>query len=292
MRLAELARQLRVGLSGFDPGACSGTECATLADELSTTEKACSAARLLAASRAIACGGLEEAGTPDPVAWVARQGGTTGSDARQALELAKSLEDHPATRAALLEGAVSIPQAKEIARAERDCPGGEAELLALARGADLTRLRDETRTRRMAALRPGDLRRRQLGARRFRHWRDGLGMVCFTGALPPETGVPFVARLEREAARLHREAKKRGSTERFCAHAADSLVGLCSGTDGGAKGRVDLVVVCDLYALRRGHAHEGEPCHLLGGGPIPVEVARQLGRDAFLKVVLHDGVDI
>jgi hypothetical protein len=65
--------------------------------------------------------------------------------------------------------------------------------------------------------------------------------------------------------------------------------------NGGGKGkanRADLVIVCDLGAYRRGHAHEGEPCHIVGGGPIPVSLARELGRDAFLKAVLHDGTDI
>ncbi|MGH9099896.1 MAG: DUF222 domain-containing protein, partial [Acidimicrobiales bacterium] len=229
-----------------------------------------------------------------PVRWVAQQGGTTGSDARGSLELARTLGTHPLTKAALLEGAVSLSQAKEIARAHDEAPGQEHELVEAARAGDLSSLRDEVRSRRLAAMDPGDLHLRQVGARRFRHWRDGLGMVCVEGALPPETGLPLVTRLEREAARLHRQAKHAGIAEGFCAHAADALVGLFqrAGAGSGAKARTDLVVVCDLYAWRRGHGHQGEPCHLIGGGPIPVEVAKELSNDAFLKVVLHDGVDI
>jgi 5-methylcytosine-specific restriction endonuclease McrA len=33
-------------------------------------------------------------------------------------------------------------------------------------------------------------------------------------------------------------------------------------------------------------------CQVIGGGPIPVELAHELGKDAFLKAVLHDGVAI
>ncbi|HEV8624905.1 MAG TPA: HNH endonuclease signature motif containing protein, partial [Acidimicrobiia bacterium] len=65
--------------------------------------------------------------------------------------------------------------------------------------------------------------------------------------------------------------------------------------NGGGKGKVsraDMVIVCDLQAYRRGHAHDGEPCHIVGGGPIPVSLAKELGRDAFLKAVLHDGTEI
>ncbi|MEW6472033.1 MAG: HNH endonuclease, partial [Actinomycetota bacterium] len=65
--------------------------------------------------------------------------------------------------------------------------------------------------------------------------------------------------------------------------------------NGGVKGkagRADLVIVCDLNAYRRGHAHEGEACHIVGGGPIPVSLVKELGRDAFLKAVLHNGTEI
>ena len=75
--------------------------------------------------------------------------------------------------------------------------------------------------------------------------------------------------------------------------AAQAFVGMIH--NGGGKGkanRADLVIVCDLQAYRRGHAHEGEPCHIVGGGPIPVSLAKSLGKDAFLKAVLHTGTAI
>ena len=53
-----------------------------------------------------------------------------------------------------------------------------------------------------------------------------------------------------------------------------------------------MVVVCDLGAYRRGHAHAAEPSHIVGGGPVPVSVARELAEDAFIKAVTHDGVAI
>ena len=36
----------------------------------------------------------------------------------------------------------------------------------------------------------------------------------------------------------------------------------------------------------------GETCHIIGGGPIPVDLARELSEDAFRKGVLRDGTDI
>ena len=129
-------------------------------------------------------------------------------------------------------------------------------------------------------------------------------MVRFAGALPPETGLPFVGRVEREAQRLHRAAKQTGQVERFDKYAADALVRLildagagAGGVGGGGGGKpgganVDLVVVCDINTFRRGHASGDEVCHIVGGGPIPVALARELAKDAFLKGVLHDGVNV
>jgi hypothetical protein len=80
---------------------------------------------------------------------------------------------------------------------------------------------------------------------------------------------------------------------RRSALAAQAFVRMIENGGGKGKGnRADLVIVCDLQAYRRGHAHEGEPCHIVGGGPIPVSLAKDLGRDAFLKAVLHAGTEI
>lgn len=294
-RILETVAELRAELLHFEPTSYSADDCAVLAAALASAEKTCSAARVLAAVRAIACGAHKAHGVADATRWVAGQGGTTMRQAKEAQSTAAALKGSPSTKAALLAGEVSLAQAQEITRAKAELPGVEDELLEAAKNGDLSTLRDEVRTRRMRAVTAGDLHRRQLAARRFRHWRNGLGMVCFQGALPPEAGIPFVARIDHEAARLHRERKRDGNDVPFERCAADALVALTSSSgDGKAKRPVaaELVIVCDLAAWRRGHTHTGEPCHLLGGGPIPVEVAKELSADAFLKVVLHDGKDV
>ncbi len=293
-RLLEAIGVLRRELAEFDPARLSGTDAATLAEELARTENACAAARLLAGARAVACGAHKQQGVFDPARWMARQKGTTGREARQGLELAKSLESHPKTKAALLEGQVSVAQAKEITAAAKELPGAEAALLHVARTGDLGQLRDAAREKRLSGTPVEDLHRRQVQARWFRHFRDGLGMVRLEAALPPESGIPLVTRIEREAARLRDAPRRHGPVERFEAYAADAFIAaFANGADAPTRRQsTDLVIVCDLLAWRRGHAHEGEPCHLLGGGPIPVEVAKELGRDAFLKAVVHDGKDV
>jgi hypothetical protein len=52
-----------------------------------------------------------------------------------------------------------------------------------------------------------------------------------------------------------------------------------------------VVFVVDLRTFRRG-IHPDSICHIVGGGPVPPEVVREMAKDAFLKVVFHDGVNI
>ena len=286
------ARVLRQALGGFEAGLYSGQDCAAVVEELACTEKACAAARARAAVRAAGCGAHKDKGSAEPADWLARASGSSSAEARSAMETARAVEDMPHTRAAMGEGELSLGQAHEIARTEAECPGSEAEMVELAKRESLKTLKEQARKRRHQAIDPDKLHDAQQKARRFRHWRDDLGMVAFAGALPPEVGIPLVNRLDAEADRLRRRARSEGRSEPREAHAADALVKLLSGTGTGKASSADLVVVCDLAAYRRGHAHPGEPCHILGGGPVPVSLVRELSGDAFLKAVLHDGVRI
>jgi hypothetical protein len=287
------AAALREALCGFDAGVFSGDDCARIAEELATTEKACAAAGQLAALRASECKAHQTRGFHDAADWLAKQTGTTPGQARKHLKNAAKLDDHPDTRDALLAGEVSMDQASEILDAAGEVPGSEKDLLDLAKEGDLRRLKDKARDVRVEAIKPEELHQRQVKARYFRAWRDELGMIAFAGALPPETGVPFITRLEREADRLKRAAKESdGEVEAWDAYAADAFAQMISGEAKGTRWQTELTIVCDLRAWRRGHAHEGEPCHILHGGPIPVDLAKELCEDAFLNVAFHDGFEI
>lgn len=255
-------------------------------------------ARARAAVRAAECGAHRDHGFADPSEWLAREAGTTARSARGELDTVKALELCPDTRDALTSGNVSLAQAGEIARTVAKVPGSEAELLAVARSAGLSQLREKARTRRVAAIPAEKLYNEQRAVREVRHRRDELGMVSGTFRLTPDVGVPLMNRLERDAQRLRRAARRRGDvTERFETNLADAFVAAITGpiTPGKAETKtrnVDLVIVCDLNAYRRGHAHRDEVSHIVGGGPIPVAVARDITKDAFLKAVIHDGIDI
>jgi hypothetical protein len=283
-------------LRAFEPGEHSGEDCARLVTSVCTLEKAAAAARARAAVRAAECGEHRKLGHADPSEWVGRERGSTARAARRELDTTKKLDLCPNTRDAVAAGEVSLDQAEEIVHTEEEVPGSEEELLALALRSGLSKLRDEARAKRLRAIPPEKLRDRQHAARSVHHWRDHLGMIAGSFRLAPEVGVPFVNRLDREAQRLRRAAKQRGDTvERFEAYAADAFTEMLRERTTLAKPKrreIDVVVVCDLRAYRRGHAHEDEQCHLVGGGPIPVRLVRELSKDAFLKAVLHDGVNI
>jgi 5-methylcytosine-specific restriction endonuclease McrA len=290
------AAALRVALAAFDPNLLTGSDCARVAEELAVTEKACSSVRLLTAARAVSAGAHRSAGFKDGAGWLARQSGVSAQQAKRDLQTADQLEGCPETRDALLSGQISMAQAAEITQAEADTPGVEHSLLPVARTGDLSKLRDQARQERQARTPVDDLHARQRRARFFRHWRDRLGMVCFSGQLTPEIGVPFIHRLERAAERARRAARSaspEGPPEKWEAHAADAFAEVCAGSAGSKRSdRTELVIVCDLFAWRRGHTHPGEICQIIDGGPIPVDVAKELTRDAFLKAALHDGVAI
>jgi hypothetical protein len=286
------AKRLVEVLGHVDPALLSGADCAELAECLAVAEKACAGLRVRAAVRAADCGVHRARGHADAADWLAQATGLSRGEAKSALETAAVLDAVPEVGPALAAGALSLGQAREIGLTEVEVPGSGKALLALAGRGSLQALREEGRRLRLAAADPEELHRRQVAARSFRHWRDGEGMVCFRGALPPETGVPLVNRLDAECDRVRRAARREGSTEAREAHAADALVQLVEGKGRGRSRAADLVVVCDINAWRRGEARPGEPCHILGGGPVPVSVARDLASDAFLKAMVHDGVAI
>ena len=64
-----------------------------------------------------------------------------------------------------------------------------------------------------------------------------------------------------------------------------------TGAAGPAKGP-ELVVHVSRDSLLRGSVAAGEICAVEGVGDVPVEVARRLLDDAFLKGVLVDGIEV
>src|SRR5262249_45203486 len=151
---------------------------------------------------------------------------------RAGLATVKQVEESPDTRAALLGGEVSLEQAAEVV----SVPGHEAELLEVAKTSGLRAVKDLARKRRCEGI-PGEaLYARQRAAREFKHWKDELGVVRFRGALPPDTGMAFVNRLDAETDRQARAARREGRREARSVLAADAFVTLTAASAAGTEG--------------------------------------------------------
>ncbi|MDQ1397356.1 MAG: hypothetical protein QOG64_2615, partial [Acidimicrobiaceae bacterium] len=164
----------------------------------------------------------------------------------------------------------------------------------LARTRPLRVLQEAARKRRLEGVVPDELARRQQANRSLRHWHDDLGMVRFSGALPPVSGLRWLSRLDAETERCRVTARRDGAEEAWEAYAADALVTLSEGTTGrGGRGRTEVVLVADIRSYLRGRASRAEVSQIVGGGPVPVGVIREeVEGGAFVKGVLHDGVRV
>src|SRR5262249_49745485 len=138
----------------------------------------------------------------------ARASGSTPKAARAAMAAVVSLDELPATENALLAGQISPAQANAIAEA----PEHEDELLAMARAGGLGPVRTTARNHLLRKMAPEELHDRQHAAAHARHYTTPLGNTCLDIELPPEIGVPWVNRFDREVDRAWREARKHGRT--------------------------------------------------------------------------------
>lgn len=284
-------------LTALDVEVMAPDRCRRLVSRLAHAERVCRLKKVEAARRASAGKAADGDVGADDAAWLADQSGQTVGAAKADLSTVAALGDCPGTAAAVADGSLSLAQAREIAAAEHANPGCEDELLGIARRSSFARLREESRRKRHEAIPAEELHRRQRAARRFRAWTNDLGNIAFSGEFSPEVGVPFLNRVEAETDRRWRHAKRSAAAggealEGREAYAADALAAMVDGQGRGRSTSADVVVVVDLRAWRRGRAEGGEVCRIVGGGGVPVSVARSLAVDPFFKAVVHDGANI
>ena len=283
-RILEIADEFVAALREIEPATYTGAQCARIVEQLARVERVCTAVRTAAAKRAVDCGAHREQGFTNASEWLGRAVGTTSTEAERSLKTIEQLDDFAVTLDAVRNGDVSLQQAHEIAHTASACPGTEEEMLERAKSQSLHRLRDDGRRKRLSAVDPDELYRRQRNARHHRHWRDETGMVRYSGALPPDVGVPLMNRLDVETDRQWRKARRDGGEmeprERY---AADAFVQRMEGNGKRHATRADVVYVCDVTT--------GDS-HIVGGGPVPSSVVREAAREGFIKAVLHDGTKV
>jgi len=230
----------------------------------------------------------------DDVSELARVTGTSLGRAKETVTTGRVLRSSDDLSDALRQGAISLDQAAEIAKAEESSPGAAPELLAVAQEEPFNVLREKTRKAKLEAEQHKDLAGRQHHARSAHSYSDELGMVNIHLTLEPHVGTPIAARAEAEAARLARSNRKNDSPEPFERHLADAYAALLCGSGKGRAKRPELVVLVSHDVAKRGwrDVRDGEVCKIPGVGPVSPQVAKEIAQDAFLNGVFYDGVDL
>ena len=316
-RLARVTDQLRSSVTELEPERLSGTDAARLLAAFAEIERLASAGKLLSARRVESSNVWRRSGHRSAAAHVAEATGTGLGPAITALETARHLGSLPATDEAVRQGRLSETQVKEIAGAAILQPDAEQSLVDAAGDEPLSVLRLRCRRVRAAGRDTGATYEAIRRRRYLRNWVEDDGAVRFDARLTPDDGARLLASVAATTDRMAAAARRAGLVEPRRALAADALVDLAGGAapapgsdppgggdpyrgappTGGATGAVGepatvVHVRVDHAALVRGHVEGDELCEIPGVGPIPVAVARRLAVDAYLHVLVTDGVDV
>ena len=203
-------------------------------------------------------------------------------------------------------GQLSEAQAKEVSKAAEVDPASQSELVRTAERKTLRQLKNKCGRIIAAADADETATYDRIHRARSLTWdTDTDGTWRLRGAFTPDAAAAIRSRLDAEYDHIFNEDRTDGRRERLDAYMADALVRLCeahpdngdgngnaNGNGNGSTPRREMVIHIDLAALRRGRTLSGETCEIAGIGGMPVEVARDLLDDAFIKAIIRDGLQI
>jgi len=228
------------------------------------------------------------------------------------LETSKRVRKLPATEKALRSGRLSGAKAEAIAAAAEVAPEAEQALLDGAEDAPLAEIKERCLRARARDRDAAHARIRK--ARSLKEFTDAEGGWNVVVRGPVEAGAAFRAAHRPIVDELFNAARAEGRREPYEAYAFDAFIELArraandtSATDEApvepdaepapAKAKATPagylgIIRIDHAALRRGWVEGDEVCEIVGLGPIPVSVGRDLLGDAILKLVITKGVDV
>ena len=288
-----VATQRRI-LSEIEPGCFSGPDALAMLGVFTAIERLGAAGRTLMAKRVEESNVWRASGERSAAHFLANQTGTTVGHAQAGLETAERLAELPATAEAFRAGKLSGTQAEAVAGAASVNPDEEQRLLDRAKSSTAKQLKDECRRVRHAATDEQARYEKIKAERSLRTWTDEAGAFCGAFRTTPDAGARMRAALDAEIERVFKTARKENRREPRQAYAVDALEALlCSGGTGKrAQQRYEIGVLVDHGALVRGHTENGEVCELEGLGPVPVSVVESWRHDAYLRLIVTDGIDV
>ncbi len=272
-------------------------------DALVALERLAGGAVLRMAARYEEAGAWRRNGARSAEDDIARKTGTPTGRARRKLRTSKRLKDQHRTDEAIRRGRVSPDQADEVSDGAADSPEDEDDLLHSAQQDPLHVLREKAAAAKAKADRDREERRRRLHRRRcVRRWNDADGMANLLLRLPADSMAEVDAALKPRIDRAFADAHHDGRMEPVEAYTADVVRDLLLGSDDGDTSTIrrsqavrpekKVIALIDAAALNRGSVEAGETCEIAGVGPVSVSAGRSLLSDAFLTLVIRDGVDV
>ncbi|MGH9185640.1 MAG: DUF222 domain-containing protein [Acidimicrobiales bacterium] len=284
--------------AAFDPDAIPLADIAAVHASVAHMEKLIAGARLRLARRVEESGVWRQQGFPSAAHYLARQTGSTVGAAQDTLAASKQLPELPSTEEAVRRGKLSPTQTAAVADGARANPGAEPRLLGKAAHHSITELREEVRRTKAAAdPDPETTYRRIHDARGLRRFTDAEGAYNLHLRTVPDAGAQIDAILQPVIDRLFHQARVAGRREPVEAYAADALVEVVSGAGGDTgqptrRRQSKVIATIDYEALKRGYAQSHETCEIAGVGAVPVSTVRAMLTDAFLALIVTDGVDV
>ena len=322
---------VRKEVANTDFSVLPGPEAADLVNLFGDLRKVSESGLTLAAGRVEGADRSALAGTgfKDTKDLLSSAAGISRTAAEGLLDLAERLGKHTPTKDAFTDGLLSAAEATEVAKAADRNADAEASLLDEAKKHDFTNLKNKAAA--VVDPDPDADARRAAYARakrNLRTWCDSEGLAHLQAQGSPDVIAALWARAQ--AAGDARFKANAGGPERIDARhnlfdafaelilssgvggaggggagagvagadagagagATDSSAGPAGPKPGSVRPKVDLMILVDFEALRRGVALPGERCDIPGIGPVAVETARSYLGEAALKFIISDGVSV
>ncbi len=283
----------------LDPDDLPASYAPALWCELDQLARQVAAAKVLVARRVDDSQVWRREGFASAAEYLAAHGGTSLGAARRELDTSKALPQLPATKQALLEGAVSLDQGALIADAARVNPQAERTLVEAAGRDSFKELKERSlRAKAAGDPDPAGTQRRIHRERGLREFTDSEGAWNLHARGTAADGAKIHAALAPVIEEIFTERRSSGVRETSEARAFDALVRVSERAatgDGGSPGRRprrEALVRCDLAALQRGAVEGDEWCEVAGVGPIPVDQAVELLGEATWRLLITRGVDV
>ncbi len=284
----------------LDPNAIALCEVTELWIAIDRVERLASNTKTLLAASVEDSASWKRAGARSPADHLARLGGTSTNVARRALASSKELPDLADVARVLRAGGLSNEQVDAIVPAAAANPSASNRLIELAGATNVSELRAEClRTRVAADPDPGATHDRIRRNRYMRTGTDAEGAWRLSARGTPEDGARFEHALAPFIDEMFTPGRTAERQEPREAYAFDALMALAdqepvAGGVSKAKPKMRFLALLQLpYELFMSGAVDGEEmCEIVGLGPVPVRVARDLLGESILKLVITKGVDV